>query len=452
MIKNSVLLLLAFASAFLPRVFVAVGFPSIINFAHLVLIPAAGIYIVTQTHSRIRVNRVLEMVAGLLLLFIIVVASALVNKAGVINVFIDFLLRAEWFMFLLAMISIKPTEKSLKNLRFWFLAFAFINLLFAFVQKFILRWDQGHAAGGDFITGVFIGQGAGCDVSSGVSIIFAMYYFAIYKKSPLWLRLAILAAAITHIFIADAKSHLLIFLISFLFLMLTKLQLSVKSITSFAKYGLLSALFLGGIYIASQTVAPSLLIFSRDSQMQDGFNLKFSVFSIIPANYQTYLNWLFGLGPGHTVGRLGGWFLKDYGSLLQPLGATASPVSQQVWDAVWSSWIGPRSRLWSPFFGWAGIWGDWGLLGLAAFLYVMFIAWRRFCVDDTAKLILVSVGAFGLIFTQMEEPGYVISVAAIIGLRWQEVQMAKPVVSPSHDLMIGNKAEGKRQKAGLRFL
>jgi hypothetical protein len=440
MIKSSVLLLLAFASAFLPRVLVAVGFPSIVNFAHLGLIPLAGAYIVVQTRSRIRVYRVLEMLSALFALFTIVVASALLNKAGVINVFIDFLLRAEWFIFLLAMISIKPSEQSLNRLRFWFLSFAFINILFAFVQKFILRWGEGKPAGGDYITGVFIGQGAGCDVSSGVSIIFAMYYFVISAKSPLWIRLSVLVAAIIHIFITDAKSHLLIFLISFLFLMLTKLKLSVKSITLFAKYGLISAFFLGGIYLASQTIAPSLLIFSGESKMQDGLNLKSSVFSIIPSHYTTYLNWFLGLGPGHTVGRLGGWFLKDYADLLAPLGATKSPVSQQVWDAVWSTWIGPRSRLWSPFFGWAGIWGDWGLLGVAAFLYVMFIAWRRFCVDDSSKLILLSVGAFGLIFTQMEEPGYVISVAAIIGLRWQEAQIAMPVVSPTHHLVVDAKS------------
>ncbi len=37
----------------------------------------------------------------------------------------------------------------------------------------------------------------------------------------------------------------------------------------------------------------------------------------------------------------------------------------------------------------------------------------------------MSVAVFGFIFTQMEEPGYVISVAAILGLRWQEVQLTK---------------------------
>jgi hypothetical protein len=439
MLKNSVILVLAFASAFLPRLLDAVGFPALVNFVHLILIPLISFYIITKTHSRVRVNRVLEMLAGLLVLFTIVVASALLNKAGLINVLLDFLLRAEWFIFMLALISINPSPKSLKYLRFWFLSFAFINILFAYVQKFILRWDAGKLAGGDYITGVFLGQGAGCDVSSGVSIIFAIYYFTSSRKTPLWIRIAVCVAAIIHIFITDAKSHLLVFLIAFFFLMLTKLKLSIQGITEVAKYGIISTIFLGGIYVASQTVARSLLIFASDDKMRDGFSLKSCVFSIIPSHYQSVANWFLGLGPGHTVGRLGGWFIKDYSDLLAPLGATKSPVSQQVWDAVWSTWIGPRSRLWSPFFGWAGIWGDWGLLGLAAFLFVMFIAWRRFCVDDASKLILLSVASFGLIFTQMEEPGYVISVATIIGLKWQEAQMAMPTDTSKLTFALGSK-------------
>jgi hypothetical protein len=440
MLKNSVILVLAFASAFFPRLLDAIGFPSLVNFAHLILIPLISLYIIAKTHSRVRVHRVLEMLAGLLVLFTIVVASALLNKAGLINVLLDFLLRAEWFIFMLAIVSINPSPKSLKALRFWFLSFAFINILFAYVQKFILRWDAGKLAGGDYITGVFLGQGAGCDVSSGVSLVFAIYYFTSSKKTPLWIRVAVCVAAIVHIFITDAKSHLLVFLIAFLFLMLTKLKLTIKSITEVAKYGLITAFAGGGIYLASQTVARSLLIFADPQKMQDGWNLKSSVFRIIPSHYETILHWFLGLGPGHTVGRLGGWFLKDYANLLAPLGATISPVSQQVWDAVWSTWIGPRSRLWSPFFGWAGIWGDWGLLGLAAFLFVMFIAWRRFCVDDASKLILLSVASFGLIFTQMEEPGYVISVATIIGLRWQEAQMAMPTDTSQPTFALGSKS------------
>ncbi|PLZ56700.1 hypothetical protein CBP15_06790, partial [Fischerella thermalis WC442] len=114
MVKNSVILLLAFASAFLPRVLDAVGFPSVVNFAHFVFIPLAGIFTFLQIRSKIRVQMALELLTALLILLAIVIFSALLNKAGVVNVFLDYMLRAEWFIFLLAMISITPTEKSLR--------------------------------------------------------------------------------------------------------------------------------------------------------------------------------------------------------------------------------------------------------------------------------------------------------------------------------------------------
>ncbi|MCX7593398.1 MAG: hypothetical protein N2235_06505 [Fischerella sp.] len=434
LIKNSFLLLLAFASAFFVRVLTSVGIPSLINFAHFILIPAVAVYMVVQTRTKIRVYAVLDLLAGLMIMLAVVIASAMLNKAGIINIFIDYLLRAEWLIFLLAIISVTPSEKSLTTLRYSLLSFAFINLLFAYVQKFILRWGEGMPASGDYITGVFVGQGAGCDVSSGVSVIFAIYYFfnSNGRKTNLWIKIAVVLAAIIHLFITDAKSSFIIFLVSLAILMLTKIKLNSKSITLLIQYALILIVFLGILYWAAHTVAPGLLGFSDPSQRQDGFDLKFSVFSIFPSFYKSALNRLLGLGPGHTVGRLGGWMLRDYADLLEPLGATTHPASQAVWDEVRSTWIGERSRLWSPFFGWAGIWGDWGLLGVASYLYLLFIVWRRFCINDASKWILLSIPIFACIFTQTEEPGYVLSVAAILGLQWQEYQMEQQKIRRSH--------------------
>jgi hypothetical protein len=36
---------------------------------------------------------------------------------------------------------------------------------------------------------------------------------------------------------------------------------------------------------------------------------------------------------------------------------------------------------------------------------------------------LLSIGVIGFIFTQMEEPGYMISMAILIGLKWQEKRL-----------------------------
>ena len=112
--------------------------------------------------------------------------------------------------------------------------------------------------------------------------------------------------------------------------------------------------------------------------------------------------------------------LREYRTLLEPLGSTTHPASSQVWQATGASWLGDQSSMFSPFFGWAAIWGDLGWLGLFSFMAIWFVVWQRLCFDDLSRFLVLTVLVFGLIFTQMEEPGYMLYVALLIGLRWQE--------------------------------
>jgi hypothetical protein len=61
-----------------------------------------------------------------------------------------------------------------------------------------------------------------------------------------------------------------------------------------------------------------------------------------------------------------------------------------------------------------------GIVGLGAYLYLCSVVWRRVCVDDFCKFLLLSTAGFGLIITQMEEPGHMLTVACLLGLRWHE--------------------------------
>ena len=119
--------------------------------------------------------------------------------------------------------------------------------------------------------------------------------------------------------------------------------------------------------------------------------------------------------------------LKEYGNLLIPLGGTIHPASEAVWDTWRGHWL--DSSFFSPLWGWAAIWGDLGFLGLGAFLYLCSIVWRRVCLDDFSKFMMLTVLVFGLIFTQMEEPGYMLTVASLIGLRWHDIQIEKSLTS-----------------------
>jgi hypothetical protein len=145
----------------------------------------------------------------------------------------------------------------------------------------------------------------------------------------------------------------------------------------------------------------------------------------ILSHYQSPLDWLFGLGPGHTVSRLGVWFLKDYSSILKPLGATTNPISQEAMNFCGSSWLCSGSTFFMPIFGWAGIWGDLGLLGVGAYLFLGYLAWQYFGLDDSSKITSLAVFVLGFIFTQMEEPGFMLFIVLILGIVWQERQLKK---------------------------
>lgn len=84
------------------------------------------------------------------------------------------------------------------------------------------------------------------------------------------------------------------------------------------------------------------------------------------------------------------------------------------------SWLANDSSFFAPFFGWAAIWGDSGILELATYLYLCAIVWTRICPDNLSRYLMLTVAAHGFIFTQMEEPGFMLFIASLIGLRWQE--------------------------------
>ena len=148
--------------------------------------------------------------------------------------------------------------------------------------------------------------------------------------------------------------------------------------------------------------------------------IKLLPFHVIPTHYESGFNWFLGLGPCHTVDRFGGWLVQEYHSILSPLGVTSHPVTGEIWTAVYSNWIAMESTVFSPFFGWAGIWGNLGILGLLAYISLGAIVWNYFCFDALSKFFLISIVLFGFIFTQMEEPGFMLFTVTLLGFRWHE--------------------------------
>ncbi|MEM9215745.1 MAG: hypothetical protein AAGD25_15565 [Cyanobacteria bacterium P01_F01_bin.150] len=433
-IKNSTLILIAFATAFFPRFFSYFGFPSIIDFAHFITVP--GVFIIVLFTSKItdkkRINLTWEMIAGMIFLLAVMTASALLNDAGVVNLSLQFGFFVEPFLFLAAITAVPLNEEKLKKLQHWLLSFSLINLLLALIQSVLIPAGIYPKRGGtdqDAITGVFGGGGGSAAnyVSCTVSFYFAIYFLMSFKKIPLWLRVIPLLLATYQIQVSDSKQVFLALFVGWGILVMTKVQ---KPVRLFIYWTIvLVAILVGGwalLNLESEFLSPYQNWINRPIWGWEGLaaQTKFAMLNIAPPYFETPLNWLLGLGPGHTVTRLGGWFLNRSGlkPLLLSLGATTHPASLEAWDIINNTYLPQESTIFFPMFTWIGIWGDTGIAGLVAYLYLCSVVWRRYCFDDFGKFLLLSTASFGWILTQMEEPGHMLTVACLIGLRWQETQ------------------------------
>ncbi|MDY6897112.1 MAG: hypothetical protein SWZ49_03415 [Cyanobacteriota bacterium] len=421
------LVLIAFSLAFYPRVLTLLKFPSIVNQLHLLVIPWLCIFALFKTRvkdrSQILVTK--QLLVAVVFFFGVNLASALLNNAGIINIVVNFLLLCEHFLFMLAIISIPMTPERLVKFRAYLVFAGFINTFFAFVQRYVLNL---HLRKGleDNIKGVFIGGGAGHVVGASVALSFGVYYFFNAKNVPVWIRTTVFLATFWHMNMADAKQAILVFGVSWVLLLITKF----KNIGQFFKY-LIAAIVLGSVFYWCTQNLPEFRAFNTWARPEiygsdgEATLLKSATFRVVSTYYESFLHPILGLGPGHTVTRLGGWMLKEYYGLLIPLGGTIHPASRAIWAEVGASWLGDQSSMFSPLFGWAGIWGDLGFLGLASFIYIWLIVWFKVCVSDISRFFVINVVVFGLIFSQMEEPGYMLYVASLIALQYQERQCKK---------------------------
>jgi hypothetical protein len=428
-IDNSNLIIFTFITVFYPRIVCTLtGAPSILNFGHFATVTIALIVglLTTQVKDKTQINIIWQLLLGILALFGAMLVSALVNHAGLVNVIFDFLILGEPFMFLLAIICLSLSPKRLKTIKAWILSSAFINFILAEIQKPLLQKGLLVAPNGmdatDGVQGVFFVSGAGGYISTGVSITAAIYFFVYFKKVPIIIRFLGLIGAIHHMLIADTKQVLLTSLVGWGILGLTKVHDLKKLLWYVLSIIIAISAFIWAAYNL-EAFEVYKYWFTRDDIYQDsdgGWTVKIAGIRMVIDHLKSPLNWLFGLGPGHTLGRLGGWSIIEYWSILAPLGATAPPLYYDIWSFIHSNWIALTTTLYVPLFTWAGIWGDLGWFGLGVYLYVGYIVWHRLCLDDFTKFLILNVIVCGFFLTQMEEPGFMLSIAAFIGLRWQE--------------------------------
>jgi hypothetical protein len=428
-IKNSFLVILIFCSVFYSRILATAIHFSPLNLLHFALVPTVCIIALNTTHIKDPRQILIcqSFLVGLVVLFGVVITSAFWNHAGLINAIISFMMLGEPFIFLLAMSCLPVTITLLiqmKTVLYWSVL---INFLLAAVQKPLIDSGiiyAGGLNGTDGCGGVFFVSGAGNYISATVSLVFALYFWRSAKDKPLWLRTTVALAALWHLLFSDSKQLVLAYGVAWLLLIFVNLKDIIKTIKLII--GLILIILLGLWCSTNLEVFKAFTSWARPELYGSNglaWYAKFYSINEILQHYKSPINWWLGLGPGHTVSRLGAWFLRDYSSLLSPLGSTQTTIGQDSMDFVAGFWLTSGSSLFSPIFGWSGLWGDIGILGLGAYLYLAYLTWYYFAWNDILKVTILSVLVIGCIFTQMEEPGYMIFLAFIIGLSWKEKQM-----------------------------
>jgi hypothetical protein len=425
-VTNLNLILFGLGTVLFTRVLTGLKFPAAINFLHFIAIPLACGSVLTSSRSTNpkQVALTKRFLVALFILLVIVCASALINQAGMINAFLDYFLLSEPFILILTIVCIPMTWQTYHSFRAWLVRVMLINTIFAYIQKYIFHMDE-LIGGEDNIKGLFIGQGSGHVIGGSVAMTFAAYYFFNARNKPIWFRLGIVGLCVNHVLISDTKQVLVAFMVAYLLLSLFNFKDIKRTLISL----LIGVVISGGFYWAIYNfeslhayrtwIRPEIYASDGEATL-----LKFATFRMVPQYFHSSLNWWLGLGPGHTVSRLGGWMLHNYWDLLSPLGATSHRASTDIWDVVGKSWLGDKSSFFSPLFGWAGIWGDLGVLGLGIYIYLAMLVWHCVCATDTSKYLMVTLFVFGTIFSQLEEPGYTLIVASIIGLDWQGKRIA----------------------------
>jgi hypothetical protein len=428
-VRNSTLIFAAFCTTFYSRIFCSITrAPSILNFFHFITVPFAMVVALstTRTKDQQKIAAAKLIFTGMMFLLCVMIASALWNDAGIPNIIINFLMLAEPFMFLIAITCIDLSRERLNQIRRWLLISAIINLVLAIAQKFLLLAGKISAApydATDGVQGVFFISGAGGYVSTAVSLNFAIYCILYLKVVPLWLRIVGLVATIYQIQIADTKQVVVVSILAWVALLICNFIDLRKLIIYIICIGLAIAAFWWAVHNLEMFSAYANWMSRDDINNSDsggGLDVKLEGIRRVLSYYRSPMNWILGLGPGHTLGRLGGWTIQDMWSILAPLGATKHPLYNEMWTFINSNWIAWSTTFYVPLFSWAGIWGDQGWLGVVSYLYLGFIVWKCFCNDDFSKWLALTIFFYGFFLTQMEEPGFMLTVAMLIGLRWQE--------------------------------
>jgi hypothetical protein len=344
-----------------------------------------------------------------------IIMSGIVNRTGVLNIVLEIMIVTEPLMLLyLLCVSVWGRHQE-KKIRLILYAIIVFNLVLSYYQ-FLKTGETG-----DGIQGLFLNMGAGAHICGAIALLSGLYLYNEMRGKNRMTGYLILFLNFLVVLLSDSKQVIAVYVVASACVLATR----VRQWFTVIKYLALMVLGLALLLYIGTTFFPSLLIWLNAEKVIKGLSLKFAVFHVMKDHYEWWGNWFVGLGPGHSVGRLG-WLIPKYYGWLKPFGITKTTIFDSVWYVQQSNYISNSktgSSMFSLIFSWAGFFGDLGFFGIAGYVYLWFVVFRNFCVGSFSKLLLFSVIIFGFVFTWLEEPPFMCFVVSLLGLLWQEKQI-----------------------------
>ena len=406
----------AILSATLSRWLVATGaVPNVINFVHCPLALGAACIAASRGASQVALAR--SVVTGCIVLLAVSFISWIFSSGEFLRPLLNWLVFAEPFFIIYALIGNPPTLSQTKAL--WGLALAIpaIQLPFGLWQALTLGLS-------DYVQGTFVGLGAGHHVAGGVALAGTLICVAkglatpVLRRRLVWLCAGALLVAVP--VLSDAKQNIVAFLpalglLMFMFqVRLTGLVVAVPILTA--------------AIVVSFTLYEPLQMMTQSSTIHRGFLAKtHGVLIIADKLSDNAAGWPFGLGPGNSISRVALMGMDKYlkaDSPVATLGLSAAPTTQEIWTMganASEEWLFSGSSVWTGISSWSALLGDLGLVGLGLYLWMSWKVWRHLQGSDrwpvaAAKSSLVMAGLLGGLYSWLEEPGFTLLAALIAGL------------------------------------
>ena len=405
----------AVLAAGLSRLFVASGLvPASLNFVHFPLALGAALLAATRRTPPRRLA--LSLGLGLAALLLVSLLSWICNGGEILRPLLTWLLFSEPFLLVFALVSAPPSPVAARRL--WTLA-----LVLALSQVPLAVSQSLMFSVGDLVRGTFTGEIGGAHTAGSVALIGALMCMARWMDRPPGSRPGTgwhLAAAGLFLVpvLADAKQAIMAFIPALV---------PLSSLFSWRRPArVLAPLLLPLVLlVAGVGLNPQMRQTTDWNLAWRGLGGKLHALRVVvPRMLDTPSGLLLGLGPGNTVSRVallsrGGHVRED--SPVYFLELRLSPVTEELLPRKQTEWLWRKSSPWSPISSWIGLFGDLGLIGFGIYLWMAWRLWRGLPQRhawgvQVAKGCMVMAGLLGLVYSWLEEPGFTLLVATVIGL------------------------------------